>query len=161
MAQSNVCLDFFNPLENKQGGKKASVGIISVVCLSLLGSHRYQFENMFLAGIIPGPKEPPLTTIRHYFTPLVDQFLALWNPGIYFSRTYNFPQGRLILAALILVVCDLLAARKLAGFASPTSNHFCSVEMYKQKKGKDKEKTCFLHYNHNLKLSGQFPVGTK
>ena len=31
----SLCVDFFNPLSNKQAGKKMSVGLISLVCLNL------------------------------------------------------------------------------------------------------------------------------
>lgn len=123
----SASLDFFNPFENKQAGKKCSVGVISVVCTSLPASIRYKIENMFLAGVIPGPKEPPLTATNHYLGPLVDEFEALWNPGVFFSRTHEFESGRLVQCALVLLVCDLLAARKAAGFASCTHEHFCSV----------------------------------
>ncbi|PPR03093.1 hypothetical protein CVT26_004612 [Gymnopilus dilepis] len=123
----SLCLDFFNPFTNKQAGKKVSIGIISVVCLSLPPSYRYRPENMFLVGIIPGPKEPPLTAINHYLKPVIDEFIEFWDPGIFFSRTVNYPRGRLVYCALILVVCDLLAARKAAGFAACTHEHFCSV----------------------------------
>ena len=122
-----LCVDFFNPFTNKQAGKKCSIGIISVVCLSLPPSLRYKAENMFLAGVIPGPNEPPLTTINHYLTPLVDGFQSFWEPGIRFSKTHNHPNGRLVQCALILVICDLLAARKTSGFAACTHEHFCSV----------------------------------
>ncbi|PPQ97558.1 hypothetical protein CVT26_002343 [Gymnopilus dilepis] len=123
----SLCIDFFNPFMNKQAGKKVSIGIISVVCLSLPPSHRYRPENMFLVGVIPGPNEPPLTAINHYLTPIIDEFEEFWNPGVYFTRTSNHPDGRLIYCALVLVVCDLLAARKAAGFAACTHEHFCSV----------------------------------
>ncbi|PPQ82487.1 hypothetical protein CVT26_012890, partial [Gymnopilus dilepis] len=120
-------LDFFNPFTNKQGGKKASAGVISIVCLNLPMSLRYKPENMFLAGVIPGPSEPPLTAINHYLAPIVDEFLEFWRPGVRFSQTAKLPMGRLIFCALILAICDLPAARKLSGFASHTSEHFCNV----------------------------------
>ena len=31
----SLCVNFFNPLSNKQAGKKMSVGLISLVCLNL------------------------------------------------------------------------------------------------------------------------------
>lgn len=123
----SLCVDFFNPFTNKQAGKKASIGIISIVCLSLPASLRYKPENMFLVGIIPGPSEPPLTAINHYLTPIIDEFVEFWDPGVRFSETFNHPGGRLVFCALILVVCDLLAARKTAGFAACTHEHFCSI----------------------------------
>jgi hypothetical protein len=123
----SLCVDFFNPLSNKQAGKKVSIGIISLACLNLPPDERYKPENMFLAGIIPGPKEPPLNLLNHYLTPVVDDLLELWDPGVRFSRTYNHPTGRTLRCALIAVICDLPAARKLGGFASFHHQHFCSV----------------------------------
>jgi len=58
--------DFFNPLRNIAAGKKISLGIIAVICLSLPIHLRYKPENMFLAGIIPGPKEPRLDLVQPY-----------------------------------------------------------------------------------------------
>lgn len=123
----SLCVDFFNPLMNKQAGKKSSIGIISLVCLNLGPELRYKPENMFLAGIIPGPNEPPLTALNHYLTPLVSELLEFWHPGVQFSRTHKFPGGRLVRCALICVVCDLPAARKTGGFAASSHNHFCAI----------------------------------
>ena len=75
-------VDFFNPLSNKQSGKKVSVGIISLVCLNLPPNIHYKSEHMCLVGIIPGPHEPLLMTLNHYLTPLVDDFLDFWDPGM-------------------------------------------------------------------------------
>ena len=122
----SLSIDFFNPFSNKQAGKKVSFGVISVVCLNLPVSMRYKPENMFLAGVIPGPKEPPLT-LKQYLSPLVDEFLVFWDPGVRFSHTCKFPEGRLILCALILVVCDLLATRKTIGYAACSHEHFCNA----------------------------------
>jgi hypothetical protein len=122
----SLCVDFFNPFTTKQAGQKCSVGIISLACLNLPPEIRYKPKNMFLAGIVPGPREPPLNTLNHYLTPLVDDLLLLWEPGIRFSRTYSCPHGRLVRCALVAVVCDLPAARKTAGFAAFSHEHFCA-----------------------------------
>lgn len=123
----SLCVDFFNPYTNKQAGKKASIGIISLVCLNLPPDLRYKPENMFLAGIIPGPQEPPLTATNHYLRPLIDDLLDFWMPGVRFSRTHLCPNGRLVRCALVAVICDLPAARKIGGFAAFSHNHFCSI----------------------------------
>jgi Transposase family tnp2 len=123
----SLCVDFFNPYTNKQAGKKASIGIISLVCLNLPPDLRYKPENMFLAGIIPGPHPPPLTALNHYLTPLVDDFLDFWVPGVRFSCTHLYPTGRLVRCALVAVICDLPAARHVGGFAGHSHNYFCSV----------------------------------
>jgi hypothetical protein len=122
----SLSADFFNPFTNKQAGKSVSFGAISVVCLNLPVSMRYKPENMFLAGVIPGPKEPHLT-LHQYLSPIVDEFLEFWDPGVQLSHTCNFPEGRLILCALILVVCDLLATWKTIGYAACTHDRFCNM----------------------------------
>ena len=96
--------------------------MISIVCLNLPMSIRYKQENMFLAGVIPGPKEPQLT-LKYYLSPLVDEF---WDPGIHFSQTSKFPEGQ-HLSALILVVCDLLGTRKTIGYAACPHKRFCNL----------------------------------
>lgn len=118
--------DNFNPLTNKQAGKKLSVGVFSLVCLNLPVEDRYKPENMFLAGIIPGPKEPPRDHTNSYWTPLVDCLEELWTRGVLFNRTGGYPSGRLVRCALVAVVCDTLAARKIGGFASCCHEWFCT-----------------------------------
>ena len=118
--------DFFNPLRNIAAGKKISLGIIAVICLSLLIHLRYKPENMFLAGIIPGPKEPRLDLVQPYLRPLVDSFLEFWG-GVFFTQTLLKSLGRLIFCALVLIICDLPAVRKFGGFASFSHKHFCNV----------------------------------
>ena len=122
----SLSVDFFNPFSNKQAGKSVSFGVISIVCLNLPPSMRYKTENMFLAGVIPGPKEPHLT-LKRYLSPIVDEFLEFWDPGVQLSRTCNFPKGRLIICALILVICDLLATRKTIGYAACLHERFCNM----------------------------------
>ena len=123
----SLCVDFFNPYMNKLAGKKTSIGLISLICLNLPPSLRYKPENIFLAGIVPGPREPPLTTLNHYLTPVVDDLVEFWETGVRFTRTYNYPEGRTIRCALIALVSDLPASRKTAGFAAHSHEHFCSI----------------------------------
>src|ERR1700678_2907594 len=123
----SLCVDFFNPYMNKLAGKKTSIGLISLVCLNLPPLLRYKPENIFLAGIVPGPREPPLTTLNHYLTPLIDDLVQFWEPGVRFTRTYNYPEGRTIRCVLIALVSDLPASRKTAGLAAHSHEHFCSI----------------------------------
>ncbi|KAL5537307.1 hypothetical protein ACEPAF_1130 [Sanghuangporus sanghuang] len=95
---------------------------------SVLDFYRYKHENMFLAGVIPGPDEPSLSEINHYLLPLIEEFLELWDPGVRFARTASAPRGRLVRAAIAVVICDLPAARKVAGLLSHAStDFFCSL----------------------------------
>ena len=122
-----LCVDFFNPYTMKQAGKKRSVGLISMVCLNLPPDLRYKPENMYLAGVVPGPREPLLDEINHYLRPLVSDLCDSWEPGFYFSHTFQFPTGRRVVCALIALVCDLPGARKAACLAASSHEHFCSV----------------------------------
>lgn len=122
----SVSLDFFNPLGNKQAGKKISVGVISLACLNLPIEQRYKPENMFVPAIIPGPREPPLDSTNSYLRPLVTAFLEFWT-GVRFTHTAMCDLGRLVFCAIIAVICDLPAARKIGGFSSHSHEWFCSV----------------------------------
>ena len=129
----SLCVDYFNPLGNKQAGKKKSVGLISMVCLNLPPELRYKPENMFLFGVVPGPHEPPLDCLNHYLSYLIDELLKFWHTGICYSRTNTFYFGRVVRCALICLVCDLPAARKTNGFASLKHSEMCSICRCKSK----------------------------
>lgn len=119
-------MDGFNPYHNKQAGKKVTVGAIYMICLNLPPHLRYRIENVFLVGIIPGPSSPSTSQINEILKPLVQDLLLFWNHGVYMSRTFLYPKGRLIHCAVVPLVCDLPAARQLAGLGSHNSEHFCS-----------------------------------
>ncbi|KAI9063132.1 hypothetical protein FKP32DRAFT_1534736, partial [Trametes sanguinea] len=71
--------------------------------------------------------KPSLEQINHFLKPLVDEMLELWEPGVFFSRTMNFAEGRLVRCALVPLVCDLPAARQTAGLGAHNAKYFCSV----------------------------------
>lgn len=123
----SLSVDAFNPFLNKQAGKKASSTAIYMVCLNFPPSIRYKAENMYLAGVIPGPREPSLTQINHLLRPLVENLINLWKPGVWLNRTPEWEYGRIIRAALIPLVCDLKAARQVMGHGSHSARKFCSV----------------------------------
>ena len=66
------------------------------MCLNLPPEMHYKPENMFLFGIIPGPKEPPLTCLNHYLCLLIDMLLEFWYTGIRFSRTADYYYERVV-----------------------------------------------------------------
>ena len=124
-------MDGFNPFQRKQAGKKASSGAIYMICLNLPPEIRYKPENMFLVGIIPGPHEPSLHQINHLLRPLVDDLLIAWHDGIRLSRTALHPTGRTVRCAVVPLVCDLPAARQMAGYAPCISMNCCSYCLLK------------------------------
>ena len=75
-------------------------------------------ENIFILGIIPGPKEPKLT-MNSYLAPVVSDLLDLWN-GV---EMKPFAKIR---CAMVGVVCDLPAGRKVCGFLGHSANLGCS-----------------------------------
>jgi hypothetical protein len=88
---------------------------------------RHKPENMYIAGLIPGPKEPGLTDLNHYLKPLIDDLVVSWTQGVHYSRTALYPSGQTIRCAVIAAVMDLLAARKASQLAPVTSHFYCSV----------------------------------
>jgi len=119
-------VDFFNSEGMTIRGASTSSGIIAAACLNLPLEIRYKPENMYLAGVIPGPKEPRLTELNHYMRPVVDQLSDSWERGVRFTRTANHPNGRDSRSAIANAVCDLPGARKLNQSANHSSHFFCS-----------------------------------
>jgi hypothetical protein len=122
----SLFVDWFNPFRNRKGGKNVSVGAIYMVCLNLPPHIRYKVENVYLAGIIPGPREPSTSQMNHFLHPLVDELLEFWDTGVYYQSTNLCPEGRLVRCAVLPLICDLPALRKTAGFSGHSSNMFCS-----------------------------------
>jgi hypothetical protein len=120
-------VDFFSPEGMNIRGARTSCGIISMACINLDMEICYKPENMYIAGIIPGPREPTLSELNHYMRPLMDDMVVAWEKGVHFSRTALHPTGRLTRSAVAASVNDLPAARKAAGFAGHSSHFYCSV----------------------------------
>ena len=58
-----------------------SVGVLYLVLINFLRNERFKQQNIFLVGIIPVPNEPQ-NNITSLLTPLVDQFMELWEEGV-------------------------------------------------------------------------------
>ena len=122
----SLSVDSFDPLGNKTAKQSLSSTGIWLVLLNLPRHLRYQPENLYLAGVIP--HKPSTYQINHYLELIVKDFLELWHPGVFFSRTRKHRLGKLFKAMLVPVVCDMLAARQVIGYAnSPTSHYFCTL----------------------------------
>lgn len=119
-------MDSFNPYHMKEAKQTVSSTAIWLILLNLPPHLRYRPENMFLAGIIPGPKKPSLSDINHSLKLLVDVLLEFFEPGVWYSRTARHSRGCRVRAILVPIVSDMLAARQAGGFASATATDFCT-----------------------------------
>jgi hypothetical protein len=126
-----ISVDWMNPFGVKAAGISASVGVIALCCVNLPIEVQYKPENLILAGIVPGPSEPPLDTINYFLKPLVDDFLLLWErsiqPSSLPSGATSIPPNYRIRAALLALVTDMPASKKIAGNLSHKANKFCSL----------------------------------
>ncbi|CAB4414564.1 unnamed protein product, partial [Rhizophagus irregularis] len=114
-------VDWFQPFD----GTNHSTGAIYAVICNLPRNIRFKRENLLLLGMLPGPNEVSLHKINHYLTPIVNELTSLWE-GIILNRTYEHQLGKKIRAALIMVSCDIPAARKICGHVSAlVSCHRC------------------------------------
>ena len=122
----SLSMDSFNPYHMKEAKQTASSTAIWLILLNLPSHLRYRPENMFLAGIIPGPKKPSLSDTNHSLKILVEVLLEFFDPGVWYSRTARHSQGCRVRAILVPVLSDMPAARQAGGFASPTATNFCT-----------------------------------
>ncbi len=95
--------------------------LFSLVCLNLPPEERYQARNMHPFCFFPGKLNTE--QLNHILMLLVDELLHLWSPGVFYTETSLRPQGRLVKAALCLLVCDTPVARCTAGFAGHASHN--------------------------------------
>lgn len=123
-----LSIDWMNPFGVKAAGVAASVGVIALCCLNLPISARYKPENLILLGLIPGPHEPLLESLNNFTKPIVEDFLTLWHQGIVIKFEDSaakccFKSAR---AAIIGIVTDLPASKKITGNTSHNSDIFCT-----------------------------------
>ncbi|KAJ2912507.1 hypothetical protein MD484_g7906, partial [Candolleomyces efflorescens] len=122
----SLSYDGYNPFHNKASGKSASVGAIGMACLSLPPSIRTKPENLYLVGLVPGPRQPRLEGLNGHLAPLVKVLKESYEGGTWFEQTYEHPEGRRSREAVIPSINDLPGALKLIGHASHTATLFCA-----------------------------------
>ncbi|MBW0479848.1 hypothetical protein O181_019563 [Austropuccinia psidii MF-1] len=119
----HICVDWLNA--HGKSTQLASIGPIMLICLNLPPSERLKPEIFYVAGIIPGPKEPTALQLDYLLMPLIKELKELWQ-GYHFSPTSTGPSGSFIYVAILTAIMDVVAMRKLTGFLSHSSNHFCN-----------------------------------
>ena len=113
-------VDWFRPFKNSH----YSCGAIYLVVNNLPRNERFKKENVILVGVMPGPKEAKTYEMNHYLEPLVSELEKLYV-GVRMS-THEHPNDEVtVRAALLMVACDIPAARKVSGFTSHNSTRAC------------------------------------
>ncbi|MBW0556899.1 hypothetical protein O181_096614, partial [Austropuccinia psidii MF-1] len=80
----SIYVDWFNA--HPKSTWLASIGPIMLICLNLPPSERLKPENVYVAGIIAGPKEPTSLQLNYLLMPLIKELKELWQ-GYHFSPT--------------------------------------------------------------------------
>src|SRR5207302_9029397 len=104
---------FFNPNGSTNRGTHDSIGVISLACLNLPESICNKPEYIYLAGIIPGPKEPSLEEISNFIKPVVDDFEIGWKRGYHVQQTSGSETGRTVEIAVAISTNDILMDRNI------------------------------------------------
>jgi hypothetical protein len=117
-----LSVDGFNPLTNKQAKQACTSTGIYLICLNLPLALRQLPHNMYLVGVVPGPNKPKEGDLGHYFDLIVEDFKSFWTPGVFFTGTPLCSAGVLVLAVIVLVICDTLGAQEVSSFPIITSN---------------------------------------
>ena len=103
-------LDWFQPFKHSP----YSVGVIYLAIMNLPRAERFTRENIIVVGILPGPGEP--SSLNPFLIPVVSELKEIWSDGIEVHHLSPAREPQKFFAALLLVACDVPAARKLCGF---------------------------------------------
>ena len=119
----SLSVDSFDPFGNQAAKQSYSATGLWMVLLNLPWYMRHLRENMYLAGVIPGPTKPSTDAINHFLQLIVDDMLEFWDPGVFYTRTVRNPKGKLFKAMVVPVICDYSALRQVIGYASSSNAH--------------------------------------
>ena len=111
-------VDWFRPFKRAQ----YSLGVIYFVINNLPRDMRFKEENIIIAGIIPGPREPS-RDINPFLQPIVDDLIPLWTGKVFDVVGHGSVISR---SALMCVASDSPASRKVGGFLGHQALHGCT-----------------------------------
>ncbi|MBW0476323.1 hypothetical protein O181_016038 [Austropuccinia psidii MF-1] len=134
-----IYVDWFNA-----HGKSTWLAIIvpiMLICLNLPPSEILKPENVYVAGIIPGMKEPTSLQFTYLLMPLIKELKELWQ-GYHFSPTSTGPSESFICVSILIAIAAVVGMRKLTEFISHSGNHFCNF--------------CFIHKAQIEEIGPQF-----
>ncbi|MBW0484714.1 hypothetical protein O181_024429 [Austropuccinia psidii MF-1] len=120
----SIYVDWFNP--HGKSTWLASIGPIRLICLNLPQSERLRPENFYLAGIVPGLKEPTSLQLNYLLMPLIKELKELWQ-GYPFTPTSTGPSASFIRVAILTAIAEVFSMRKLTEFISHSGNHLCNL----------------------------------
>ncbi|PVF91542.1 hypothetical protein CPB86DRAFT_719226 [Serendipita vermifera] len=86
---------------------------------------RFKEENVYFVGLMPGEKQQ--SNLDGVLKPLVDDLSRYWTKGVLHVGIPGLDSPRLIRCAVVQLICDLPAARKVAGFPNHSATHHCSI----------------------------------
>src|SRR6266542_4382002 len=78
---------------------------------------------MLILCLLPSTNKMSLHKINYYLAPIVNELALLWD-GVTLNSTFEYQETRKIRAALILVPCDISAARKICEHISALSSFY-------------------------------------
>ena len=113
-------LDWFQPFKHSA----YSVVVIYLAIMNLPRAERFKRENIIVVGILPGPGEP--SSLNPFLVPVTTELNELWSNGIELCHLSPAREPQKFFAALLLVACDVPAARKLCGFLGHGAKRGCS-----------------------------------
>lgn len=108
-------IDWLQPYERSN----YSLGVVYLCCLNLPRDKRYDLENIIVVCTLPHESQHN-KSLPKMLNPLVDSLLKMWTDG------FKTVQGEQVRAMLLLVSCDLPAARSTMGFISHNGFMGCS-----------------------------------
>ena len=116
-------IDWFKPF----GSFKYSIGAIYLVIMNLPREERFKEENMIIAGLIPGKKEPNCYQMDNILKILIQELNSLERHNLFTIKNESSQNISLFCKVrLLCVACDIPAARKVCGFLSHNATHGCS-----------------------------------
>ncbi|MBW0545862.1 hypothetical protein O181_085577 [Austropuccinia psidii MF-1] len=110
-----IYVDWFNA--HGKSTQWASIGPLMLICLTLPPSERLKPENVYVAEIILGPKEPTVLQLNYLLMQLIKELKEL-SKGYHFSPTSIGPSRSFVCVAIVTVIADVVAICKITGFIS-------------------------------------------
>ncbi|MBW0486377.1 hypothetical protein O181_026092 [Austropuccinia psidii MF-1] len=124
----------------------ASIGPIMLICLNIPPSERLNPENVYVAAIIPGTKDPIYLQLNYLLRPLIKEVKELWQ-GYHLTPTSTGPSGVFICVSILTTIVHVVAMHKLTGFISHSGSHFCNLSTIHKAQIEEIGPQC--HYMHS------------